>query len=93
MVRCGRTTRTRQPPNTPCSLGGGAVRQGLVLSNLSGLMWEGTSFIVSSLFEEVHGTWFDAVKPPRTSAQPPDTPCSPSGGAVGEGSLHEFREV
>ena len=25
-----------------------------------------------------------AGKPPRTRAQPPDTPCSPGGGAVGE---------
>ena len=28
-----------------------------------------------------------AVKPPRTRAQPPDTPCSSGGGAVGEGSV------
>ena len=31
--------------------------------------------------------WLDAVEPPRTRAQPPDTPCSLGGGAVGEGSV------
>ena len=32
-------------------------------------------------------TLFDAVEPPPTRAQPPNTPFSPGGGSVGEGSV------
>ena len=55
MVRCGRTTQTSaQPPDTLCSLGGGAVREGSVLN----LCKRAHTFLVSSvmeIFEEVQG--------------------------------------
>ena len=60
MVRCGRTIRTRaQPPDTPCSLGGGAVGERLSeVEPLCTYMRKGSSFLVGSvmeLFKEVQG--------------------------------------